>query len=69
MVNNLLEVAGFVLLVVFAWFVWPPAAALVAGLILIVVANMRAAKRRPAGPRFTDRLARVLAAYRAGGSP
>lgn len=62
--NELLEVAGFLCLVAFAYFVWPPAALLVAGVVLIVVANQRAAQGRPDRVRFSERVARAFAAYR-----
>lgn len=35
MLNNLLEFAGFVCLVAFAFLLWPPAALLVAGVGLV----------------------------------
>lgn len=70
MVDNLLQAAGFALLIAFAYLCWPPAALLVAGLVLLVVAQARSVRRRPAGRvRLSERLARVLAAYRAGGGP
>ncbi len=69
-VNTAMEWAGFCCLVAFGWFCWPPAALLVAGVVLVVVANARAAaakpKRRPA-VHWSERLARAAAAYRAGG--
>jgi hypothetical protein len=37
-VNTLLEIAGFLLIVVFAYVVWAPAALLVAGLGLVAAA-------------------------------
>lgn len=40
--NTVLEVAGMVLLVVCAWLIFVPAAFGVAGILLIVAANMRA---------------------------
>lgn len=68
--NTVMEWAGFACLVAFGAFVWPPAALLVAGVVLVVVANARAAaarpRRRPA-VHWTERLARALHAYRAGG--
>lgn len=68
--NSLLELAGFVLLVAFAYTCWPKAALGVAAVILIVVANARNAKARPRparGPHWTERLARALAALRGSG--
>lgn len=70
MLDNLMQAAGFALLVVFAYLCWPPAALLVAGLVLLLVANVRSVRRRPAGrPPALERLARALAAYRVGGGP
>lgn len=67
--NALLELAGFVLLVAFAYACWPKAALGVAAVILIVVANARNAKARPrpARPHWTERAARALAALRGSG--
>jgi hypothetical protein len=68
-VNDAMEWLGFACLVAFSYFVWPPAALVTAGVILVVVANLRDARRDPNRPRLVDRLARALAAYRsAGGS-
>ncbi len=69
-VNNTLEWAGYLCLVACAYFVWPPAAFGVAGVILVVVANLRDAAARPVKPakvHWTERLMRALAVYR--GSP
>ncbi|NJP33694.1 hypothetical protein [Micromonospora thermarum] len=67
--NNAMELAGYLCLVAFGYAVWPPAALLVAGVVLVVTSNARAAaakpKRRPT-VHWTERLARALAAYRAG---
>jgi hypothetical protein len=46
-VNDLLEIAGFVLLVAAAALVAIPLAVLVAGLELVVLANLREARARP----------------------
>lgn len=46
MVNAAIELMGFVCLTVFAWFVWPPLVLLVAGLLLILWANVRGARVR-----------------------
>lgn len=62
--DDVQEALGFLCLVGFGYFVWPPAALLVAGVVLVVTANMRAAQRRPDRVRFADRIARALAAYR-----
>jgi hypothetical protein len=66
--NTLLELAGFACLVACAYFVWPPAALGVAGVVLVVTANLRAAaaKPRPARLPLLERLARAAAAYRGG---
>lgn len=42
--NALLEILGMACLVVFAYLVFPPAALAVAGVLLILVANLRAAR-------------------------
>jgi hypothetical protein len=65
--NDLMEWVGFAALVAFAWFVWPPAALLVLGLVLVVVANLRAAKRRTAQhsrPDLMTRAAQAILAFR-----
>ena len=49
MVNQLLELLGMALLVAFAYLLYPPAALAVAGLLLILVANLRAV--RAANPK------------------
>ncbi|GIJ51311.1 hypothetical protein Val02_81970 [Virgisporangium aliadipatigenens] len=70
--NDIMQWAGFVLLVAAAAYLSPAAALAVAGVILVAVGNLRSARRRPPGRvRFTDRLVRVIAAYRAadGGRP
>jgi CHASE2 domain-containing sensor protein len=68
-VNGAMEWIGFACLVAFSYFVWPPAAFATAGVVLVVVANLRDAQRDPNRQRLVDRLARALAAYRsAGGS-
>ncbi|GAA3550751.1 hypothetical protein GCM10022419_033780 [Nonomuraea rosea] len=63
MLDNLLEGLGFCLLIAFAWFVWPPAALLVAGVGLLVVANVRSGRKAqakgPAVPGRVERLVRV----------
>jgi hypothetical protein len=43
MLNSLIEFVGYALVVVFLWFVWPPACLLATGVLLIVWANVRAA--------------------------
>lgn len=46
--NDLIELVGFALIATFAWFVWPPLVLLVAGLLLVLLANVRALRaRRP----------------------
>jgi hypothetical protein len=65
MENALTEWAGFACLVGFAYFVWPPAALLVAGLVLLLVANVRAARRRDPNAPPAGRAGRQgVAAYR-----
>lgn len=49
-VNDVTEWLGFACLVAFGFFIWPPAALLVAGLVLVAVANMREL-REIEGPR------------------
>jgi hypothetical protein len=52
-VNALIEAAGIVCLVVFAYLLFPPAALCVAGVFLILLANVRAsrsASKREDGP-------------------
>jgi hypothetical protein len=53
LLNNLIELLGFALIATFAWFVWPPLVLLVAGLLLVLLANVRPARARrtqPASP-------------------
>lgn len=64
MVNNLLEFVGYVLVVTFLWFVWPPLCLLGTGLLLVVWANARAGapsvrKARRWGRRRRAQLAEV----------
>ncbi|WP_084963741.1 hypothetical protein [Thermoactinospora rubra] len=69
MADNLIETAGFGLLIAFAYFVWPPAALLVAGLVLLLVANVRSARKAKregnAGHGFVERLLRTWLAAKA----
>lgn len=58
MLNDLIELVGYALITAFAWFVWPPAVLLVAGILLVLLANVRAVRRArlaavstPSGPR------------------
>lgn len=53
--NNAIEGLGYLLAIAFLWFVWPPLVLLGAGVLLIVAANVRAA-------RSTGRTAGALAA-------
>jgi hypothetical protein len=68
-VNNAAEKLGFALVVAFLWFVWPPLCLLGAGLLLIVWANVRAARASAGPPRVVTALAAAwrsfTAAYRA----
>ena len=66
-VNDLMEWLGFVALVAFFYFVWPPAALAAAGVILVVASNLRDARRNPNRARLVDRVARALAAYQSAG--
>jgi phage terminase large subunit-like protein len=45
-VNTLVEILGFICIAAFAWFVWPPLVLLVAGLLLVLWANVRAVRPR-----------------------
>lgn len=49
MVTNLVEAAGFALILWFLYILWPPAAILGAGVLLIAWANVRTGKGRVAG--------------------
>lgn len=71
--NNVLEALGFLLLIGFSYFVWPPAVLLVAGVLLVVTAaaRERAARRqaaqnsdRPVPPGLAERLLAALVAAR-----
>ncbi|MFI6160382.1 hypothetical protein ACIA59_10580 [Micromonospora haikouensis] len=67
LVNNLMEVAGYGFLIAFAASWGARWAFLAAAVVLVVVANARAARARPrTEPRPLERLARAVAAYRAG---
>lgn len=48
MVNDLIELVGYALIAAFAWFVWPPLVLLVAGVLLVLLANVRAIRGRAA---------------------
>lgn len=61
--NNLAEAAGYALIVAFLWFVWPPLVLLGAGVLLVVWANVRAA--RPASTRAKAVAAAAVKAARA----
>lgn len=63
--NNMLELAGYGLVVAFLWFVWPPLVLLGAGVLLVVAANVRAG--RAAAPRrsWGQLAAAGVAAWRA----
>ncbi|MFC9085350.1 hypothetical protein [Nocardiopsis dassonvillei] len=49
MLNNVAEIVGCLMIVCFAWFVWPPLPLLVGGVLLVVAAVVRerAATNRP----------------------
>ena len=63
MLNNLCEAVGYALLIGFLYLVWPPLALLGAGLLLVVLANVRAA--RDTGRTSAAIAAAVAAARRA----
>ncbi|MFI6296718.1 hypothetical protein ACIBEJ_34370 [Nonomuraea sp. NPDC050790] len=64
MADNLIEALGFGLLIAFAYFVWPPAALLVAGVGLLIVANVRSGRKtRASGPVAPGRLERLVRAW------
>lgn len=65
MVNKLIEALGFSLIIAAAYFVWPPAALLVGGLVLLLVANVRAARKITPGPGLLERLVRAALASKA----
>lgn len=65
--NDVMEWAGFACLAAFAFFVWPPLTFLVAGLVLVVTANLRDVRARPDRVRLSERLVRALQAWRAAG--
>lgn len=50
MVNNVLQALGCVLVLVWCWLVWPPLPLLVAGLALVVLAEVRQARERREAP-------------------
>ncbi len=45
------EVVGFLLVLAFLFFVWPPLVLLGAGVLLVAYANVRAARPEPYRPR------------------
>ncbi|MEV4173992.1 hypothetical protein [Nonomuraea sp. NPDC049709] len=64
MADNLIEALGFCLVISFAWFVWPPAALLVAGVGFLVVANVRSARKaRAQGSVAPGRVERLVRAW------
>lgn len=66
--NDAMEWAGFALITAFAYCIWPPAAIGVAGVVLVVKANARSMRGRPAKAPLLDRLVRALVALR-GSTP
>lgn len=69
-VNAAGELLGLALVVAFAATFGVRWALLVAGVLLVVVCNMRAAAAAPVKRRpWLDRIARAIAAYRQGGTP
>jgi hypothetical protein len=65
LLNNLTEAVGYALLVAFLWFVWPPLALLGAGILLVVLANVRAARANGAPGRTRAAITAALTAARA----
>lgn len=63
--NNLVEACGYLLMIGFLWFVWPPLVLLGAGVLLVAVANARARAQsgRPRRSVLTA-LGAAAAAYR-----
>jgi chromate transport protein ChrA len=53
-VNTLVEILGFICIAAFAWFVWPPLVLLVAGLLLVLWANVLAVRPRRDKAKRTD---------------
>lgn len=64
MVNNLAEAVGYALIVAFLYFVWPPLALLGAGVLLVVWANVRAARSAGRSGRTTAAISAAVAAAR-----
>lgn len=64
MLNNLCEAVGYALLIGFLYLVWPPLALLGAGLLLVVLANVRAARDTGRTGRTSAAIAAAVAAAR-----
>ncbi|HEX8347386.1 MAG TPA: hypothetical protein VF657_22000 [Actinoplanes sp.] len=64
MLDNLIEAAGYALMIAFLYFVWPPLALLGAGAYLVVLANVRAARRAGHSGRTAGAIAAAVAAAR-----
>lgn len=54
MLNNVIEAVGYLLLVAFLWFVWPPLVLVGAGALLVVGANVRAGRRLVPAKKATE---------------
>lgn len=65
LLNNLTEAVGYALLVAFLYFVWPPLALLGAGVLLVVMANVRAARANGHSGRTLAALTAAWTAARA----
>jgi hypothetical protein len=63
-VNNLLELAGYGLVIAFLWFVWPPLVLLGAGVLLVVAANVRAGRGREGAGRLAAAVSAAFGAAR-----
>lgn len=62
--NNAVEAVGYALIVAFLYAVWPPLALLGAGVLLVVFANVRAARPANRAGRTAAAVAAAVAAAR-----
>ena len=63
--NDLLEALGFLLVLAFLWFVWPPLVLLGAGILLVVGANTRKSGRGRIGAAVGAAVTAARRAYAA----
>jgi hypothetical protein len=63
-VNNLAETAGYLMIVAFLYFMWPPLALLGAGLLLVAWANVRASRATARSGRTSAAIGAAFAAAR-----